>query len=63
MRLRDCNLLWFKDVNALTNDDLKLLEHAFERGFIPLGDGFGDKGGRWDVWRTEVELKIKEMRD
>lgn len=59
MKLRRCNLLWWEDVDSFSNDDLELLKYAFEVGFIPLGDEYGDHNEKWVKWKSDVMSAIQ----
>lgn len=60
MNLRKCNLLWWNPIDELSTDDLKLLKHAFEVGFIPLGDEYGEHNPKWVQWKKDVQTAIEE---
>ncbi|MGH1263417.1 hypothetical protein ACQVWE_14030 [Bacillus cereus] len=59
MNLRACNILWFEDPNTFSIEDLKLLKYAFEKGYKPLGDKFGEHNEEWIRWKEEVSSVIE----
>ncbi|MGM2632466.1 hypothetical protein [Bacillus cereus group sp. Bce040] len=59
MNLRGCNLLWFEDPNTFSTEDLQLLKCAFEKGYKPLGDKFGEHNEEWIRWKEAAASVIK----
>lgn len=61
--IRKCNRLWFKDVETFTTDDLKLLMLGFKKGYIPLGDMYGDNNPEWVKWKAAFFAKMNENQE
>lgn len=61
--IRKCNRLWFKDVDAFSKEDLALLKLGFEKGYIPLGDMYGDHNQEWVKWKAALFAKLSENQE
>lgn len=59
MDYRLVNRLWLEPVETFSIEDLNLLKQAFEIGFIPLGDAYGEHNPKWVEWKNEVKYAIK----